>query len=332
MYLFVFILQLLILLPNAYSQLNWVDFDYSMQVNNDLPKNELYQQLSQVYYNNHPDEHECSSLPLIPKKIHQIWLGPVSIPQQYQEYAETWKKLHPDWEYKLWRESDIEFWEFSTRDLFNKASSYQEKSDILRYEILNKFGGLYVDMDYKAIKRMDDLHCLYNFYGSIEPPLNGDNQVTITNAIIGSSANNKILDRTLALIREHWNDVEAGFREEAKHLGDRSAIIHLAVNRTMMPFNQAIREKIDVIPKSVILPPTYLSIEVRSDKLFDPLKRMIGINSRRLFFRTIWPETMATQNRGGNRIIFNLSDVNIDEPWYIVMYYKLKIWFITFFA
>ncbi len=316
-------LLLLIMISAAYASFDLVDFDYSMQFNKDNPKGELYQHLSDVYYKNSPDKLECSTEVLIPKKIHQIWLGPLPVPDYSKEYTETWKKLHPDWEYKLWRESDIESWDFATKDLFNKASSYQEKSDILRYEILNKFGGLYVDMDYKAIKKMDDLHCLYSFYGSIEPNLNGDNRVTITNAIIGSDPNNEILERTLFLIRQNWDNVESGFREEAKHLSGKGDIIHLAVNRTMMPLTQAIAEKIDSEPRAIILPPTYLSIEVR-DKFFDPLKRVLGMDSRRLFFRTVQPETMATQNRGGNRNIINLSSINIEEPWYKRIYNKVR--------
>jgi mannosyltransferase OCH1-like enzyme len=39
------------------------------------------------------------------------------------------------------------------------------KSDILRYEILNKYGGLYVDTDFECLKSFDDLLHLNFFTG-----------------------------------------------------------------------------------------------------------------------------------------------------------------------
>ncbi len=326
MYIIIAILQLFFWVLPAHADIAVVSFDQSMQVNDSIPKTEFYKKLEQLYDRNNPSQ--LAALPelTIPKKIHQIWLGPKPIPEQYQEYSKTWQILHPDWEYKLWREEDIAAWDFPSKDLFDKASSYQEKSDILRYEILYKHGGLYVDMDYKALKNFDDLHHLYYFYASIEPTFSNDNRITISNAIIGSSANNIILLNTLERIREHWYSVENGFREEAKALKEKGAIIHLAVNRTMMPFNYAIEDNIFAINRAIVLPTTYLSIEVRN-KFFDSVRRFFNSTNRRLYFRTVHPETMATQNRGGYRIVTNLSDITIEESWYQTFYNRIKEFF-----
>ncbi len=43
----------------------------------------------------------------IPKIIHQIWIGS-PLPQKYYRWQKSWQKYHPDWEYKLWTERDIE--------------------------------------------------------------------------------------------------------------------------------------------------------------------------------------------------------------------------------
>jgi hypothetical protein len=43
------------------------------------------------------------------------------------------------------------------KDAFSGATNYGEKSDILRYEILSQFGGIYVDCDFECLKPFDDL-------------------------------------------------------------------------------------------------------------------------------------------------------------------------------
>ena len=38
----------------------------------------------------------------IPKIIHQIWIGPKPLPNQYKEFSQKMIEMHPDWEYHLW--------------------------------------------------------------------------------------------------------------------------------------------------------------------------------------------------------------------------------------
>jgi hypothetical protein len=326
MYFFALILHLLFLHYNVQAGVEIVSFDQSIYANNHLPKNPLYQQLSHLYAQNNPGKLKPLSEPLIPKKIHQTWVGPLQIPEEYIEYSKTWQKLHPDWEYKLWRDEDVENWDFPNKDLYNKASTYQEKSNILRYEILNKYGGLYVDVEYKALKKFDDLHYLYNFYAGILPPLANDNEVVITSAVIGSQPNNPILHQTLAKIRECWDAVEAGFREEAKHLGRKGAIVNLSKNRTMMSFNQAIINTIFDVDRAIIFPPTYFNIEAKP-RILDSFKRFSNIAQKKIYFRTIHPETMSVQDSASNKLFTNLSNIEIEETWYQSIINKVEEFF-----
>jgi mannosyltransferase OCH1-like enzyme len=41
---------------------------------------------------------------MIPKVIHQIWIGPKPAPKQMMQ---TWKEKHPGFEYILWNEEEI---------------------------------------------------------------------------------------------------------------------------------------------------------------------------------------------------------------------------------
>jgi mannosyltransferase OCH1-like enzyme len=82
----------------------------------------------------------------IPKIIHQIWIGTRPVPY---EWTDTWKqfcKKHK-WVHMLWTNEEVEKFKLVNQKCFDKAKSYQQKSDILRYEIMYKYGGIYLDAD-----------------------------------------------------------------------------------------------------------------------------------------------------------------------------------------
>jgi len=92
----------------------------------------------------------------IPKRIHQIWLGS-PFPNKYKQWAESWQKFHPDWEYTLWTDENIKDVKITNRKFFNSISNYGPKSDYLRYHVLKQFGGIYVDTDFECFKSFEDL-------------------------------------------------------------------------------------------------------------------------------------------------------------------------------
>lgn len=179
---------------------------------------------------------------IIPKIIHIIWLGNKSLPQNYQYYLETWRKFHPLWEIKLWDEKAILKENFLSQDLYNQAESYAEKADIARYEILYKYGGLYVDADYECLASFDELHHKYSFYANIEPFVINKGFVQIANSMIGAVPNNPILLDTLKIIRKDWVFNKNNFLKKfAQHSSKPSrSKHHLAVQRTMLPFTEAV--------------------------------------------------------------------------------------------
>lgn len=87
-----------------------------------------------------------SEIKPIPKIIHQIWLGPFDPPttwtSKWQDFCDKY-----DWTYMFWNDSKIEEFKLTNKKEFDKAVSYQEKADIARYEIVYRYGGLYLDCD-----------------------------------------------------------------------------------------------------------------------------------------------------------------------------------------
>lgn len=112
---------------------------------------------------------------MIPKIIHQIWEGRTEyLSDSYLMLAETWKENHPDWKYEFWDEKRIvDFIYNYYPEMVDIYFDYQyniQRWHVIRYLILYKMGGLYVDFDYECLESFnkyipDDSKC----YFAMEP-------------------------------------------------------------------------------------------------------------------------------------------------------------------
>jgi mannosyltransferase OCH1-like enzyme len=91
---------------------------------------------------------------MIPKLIHQIWFGPKSPPERYMQ---TWERKNPGWTYKLWREGDPAIFPLQNQARFDWIHTWHLKGDYTRWEIMRKFGGVYVDADIICLCPLDEL-------------------------------------------------------------------------------------------------------------------------------------------------------------------------------
>jgi len=91
---------------------------------------------------------------MIPKILHQIWIGPKPAPTNLMK---TWKEKHPDFEYILWTEKEIEYrrLQLSCIDKINMIPEINGKADIIRWERLYQYGGYFVDADSICIEPFD---------------------------------------------------------------------------------------------------------------------------------------------------------------------------------
>ena len=104
---------------------------------------------------------------LFPKRIHQIWLGNGTPPWGK---LQTCRELHPDWEITLWTTKQINNIRYDSKyqdrgsfisklvapDLF-KHDPILKKVDLLKIELLYRFGGFAMDADQICIRRLDPL-------------------------------------------------------------------------------------------------------------------------------------------------------------------------------
>lgn len=97
---------------------------------------------------------------MIPKIIHQSWktktLGTIE-----EQYANTWKTLHPQYEY--WLHTDEDNLELVTNYYPQWLALYLgykfdiQRADLARYMYMHQYGGIYADLDLECLRPIDDL-------------------------------------------------------------------------------------------------------------------------------------------------------------------------------
>ena len=93
---------------------------------------------------------------MIPKIIHQLWIGPKSPPSNHMA---TWKNKNPSFEYIRWSEDELKKRNFNLEctDKINEIEEINGKADIIRWEILYEYGGVFIDADSVCVEPIDDI-------------------------------------------------------------------------------------------------------------------------------------------------------------------------------
>ena len=128
----------------------------------------------------------------IPKIVHQIWLGG-ALPKAYEGWTGSWRRMNKDWEYRFWDEKAIRKFGLRNDRAFRLSRSYGAKSDIARYEILERLGGVYIDTDFECLKPFDEISQQCTFFAGI---IFGDAPV-INNGLIGSVPGHALIKRAV---------------------------------------------------------------------------------------------------------------------------------------
>jgi len=109
---------------------------------------------------------------MIPKIIHFCWFGKNKYPNYVVNCINSWKKHCPDYEIKLWNEQNYDV----NKNQFI-AQAYKQKkwafvSDYARLDIVNQYGGFYLDTDVELVKSLQELESLSCFFAADEGGIN----------------------------------------------------------------------------------------------------------------------------------------------------------------
>lgn len=209
---------LLLLSSYASAEPNWhyIPFDEAMQKNNytqaitatksiiDMDGDELYDFFKNIYEQLNFSVIQTGTELKIPKIIHQIWLGS-EVPESFIELQQSWIQHHlgRDWLYKLWTDEDVAQMQLYNQQFYDETDNYGVKSDILRWEVLYRFGGVYVDMDFECLRALDQFHYTYDFYTALQPL--DTLFVQLGAALVGAKAEHPILKHCIETITNDWH-------------------------------------------------------------------------------------------------------------------------------
>jgi len=93
---------------------------------------------------------------MIPKIIHYCWFGGNPIPEAHAAYISGWGKLLPDYEIKLWDETNFDVNAVPFTAQVAKAKKWGFIVDYVRAYVVYNYGGIYLDTDVELIKPFDD--------------------------------------------------------------------------------------------------------------------------------------------------------------------------------
>ena len=93
----------------------------------------------------------------IPKVIHYCWFGRQQIPDQYKKWMESWKYYCPDYEIIEWNEDHYDVHKNKYISQAYEKKKWAFVSDYARIDIVNEYGGIYLDTDVELIKNIDVL-------------------------------------------------------------------------------------------------------------------------------------------------------------------------------
>ena len=100
---------------------------------------------------------------LIPKKIHDCWFGSEKIPDKLKRYMESWEKFCPDYEIIRWSEDNVDLDKYLYTAQAYRHGKWGYIPDIVRLDVLYKYGGVYLDTDVELLKPIDALLGLEGF-------------------------------------------------------------------------------------------------------------------------------------------------------------------------
>ena len=102
---------------------------------------------------------------MLPKIIHYCWFGRGEKPALAKKCIASWRKFCPDFEIREWNEDNYEVYRNSYTAYCYENKKWAFLSDYVRLDVVEHFGGIYLDTDVELIRSLKPLLSFTAFYG-----------------------------------------------------------------------------------------------------------------------------------------------------------------------
>lgn len=188
---------------------------------------------------------------MIPKVIHYCWFGPNELPNSAKNYMQTWKKHLPNFEIKLWNESNFDINLYSYAKEAYADGKFAFVADVCRTHALYYEGGIYLDTDVEVLKSLEPLlkHTAFaGFEVSTSDTISDTKEINIQTGVIGSESYAVWIERVLS----SFNDL--------KYDKSNAVTINSIVDKIIIEQGFELKDKFQYIEEYLYLyPSTYFS-------------------------------------------------------------------------
>lgn len=130
----------------------------------------------------------------IPQTIHRVWVGGEPMSAEYERFGATFERHNPGWKMRLWSEQDLAELEIGEAERA-RTRTHSELSNLMRYEILSRHGGVYVDTDVECLRGLDPLLQGVEAFAALE------REGRVGNAVLGAVPEHPAFVRAARLAR-----------------------------------------------------------------------------------------------------------------------------------
>ena len=92
---------------------------------------------------------------MIPRVFHRIWLGGQPMPDLFAQWGQSWLDLNPGWTMVTWTERNLP--PSAHPMAVARACHLSQRSNVYRYEVLARQGGVYLDCDFQALRPLGSI-------------------------------------------------------------------------------------------------------------------------------------------------------------------------------
>jgi hypothetical protein len=149
---------------------------------------------------------------MIPRIVHQAWVGPAPIPEREKQWCAEMKTMNPTWDVRFYGNELLAEY---AHDPYVRALQDQQKplafvTDRLRMLLLREHGGIWLDPDCQPIRPLDELKARWDspatfiaaFRSPHRPQVALHRGVSlIDNTFLASAPNSRMCQRILSLWR-----------------------------------------------------------------------------------------------------------------------------------
>ncbi len=129
---------------------------------------------------------------MIPKVIHYVWVGKNPLGSLQEHCIASWRRYLPDYELMLWNEQTVpkEAFEHPYVHEMYAQKRWAFVADYIRFWVLKREGGIYLDTDTEVLKSFDSLLMHGAFFGKTKDGV-------IAAGVIGAVPNHPAIEKIL---------------------------------------------------------------------------------------------------------------------------------------